>query len=37
MNDFKMDLAEYMKEHHEELEKSSTGIYALTSSIDDLE
>lgn len=31
MNDFKMDLMEYLKDHREELEKSSLGIYAVAT------
>lgn len=37
MNDFKMDLSDYIKENKEELEKSSTWIYALTHTIKNLE
>ena len=37
MNDFKMDLSEYMKEHKEELEKTSTGIYAITNKTNNIE
>jgi superfamily II DNA or RNA helicase len=31
MNDFKMDLMGYLKDHREELDKSSLGIYAITT------
>ena len=37
MNDFKMDLSEYLKENKEILEKSSTWVYALTKNMWDLE
>ena len=37
MNDFKMDLSEYIKENKESLEKSSTWIYALANNIESLE
>lgn len=30
MNDFKMDLMEYLKEHREELENAPMGMYAIT-------
>lgn len=37
MNDFKMDLMEYMKLHKEELERSPLGMYAVTSTeVEDL-
>jgi ERCC4-related helicase len=31
MNDFKMDLMEYLKEHSQELEKAPLGMYAIAS------
>lgn len=37
MNDFKMDLSEYLKENKEILEKSSTWVYALTKAIEGIE
>ena len=35
MNDFKMDLMEYMKTHKEELEKAPLGMYAVTRTGDE--
>lgn len=35
MNDFKMDLMEYMKEHKDELEKAPLGMYAVTRTEDE--
>ncbi|AWK52501.1 helicase [Clostridium beijerinckii] len=35
MNDFKMDLMEYMKAHKEELEKAPLGMYAVTKTEDE--
>ncbi|AKN32607.1 helicase [Clostridium carboxidivorans P7] len=35
MNDFKMDLMEYMKTHKEELEKAPLGMYAVTKMEED--
>ncbi|OPJ62561.1 helicase-related protein [Clostridium oryzae] len=35
LNDFKMDLMEYMKEHKEELGRAPLGMYAVASSCDE--
>ncbi len=35
MNDFKMDLKEYMKQHKEALEKAPFGMYAVTTNNDE--
>lgn len=35
MNDFKMDLMEYMKQHKEALEKAPFGMYAVTTNNDE--
>lgn len=37
MNDFKMDLMEYMKNHRNELEKAPLGMYAVTSRGNDIQ